>query len=209
MIKKVNDLLFRIFYRLVCVVTFLVTSLKLRLNGVEIGKGFVARGIPRLRIDITGRMKIGSNFQMNSGPLHNTIGRPQPCSFVVGPGAYLSFGDNVGISSTAIVCKTRIEIGSNVRIGGGVVIYDTNFHSLCRRERVSLPEIKDNVQHRAVTIGDGAFIGGHSMILKGVSIGENSVIGAGSVVTRSVPPNEIWAGNPAKFIRRLTTSEIN
>ena len=37
--------------------------------------------------------------------------------------------------------------------------------------------------------------------LKGVAIGENSIIGAGSVVTRSIPKNQIWAGNPAKFIR--------
>ena len=37
--------------------------------------------------------------------------------------------------------------------------------------------------------------------LKGVAIGENSIIEAGSVVTRSIPKNQIWAVNPAKFIR--------
>ena len=39
------------------------------------------------------------------------------------------------------------------------------------------------------------------MRLKGVTIGKGSVVGAGSVVTRDVPDGEIWAGNPAQFIR--------
>jgi acetyltransferase-like isoleucine patch superfamily enzyme len=60
-----------------------------------------------------------------------------------------------------------------------------------------------NIPTKPVTIEDGAFIGGDVIILKGVVIGENSVIGAGSVVAKSVPPGEIWAGNPAKFIRKL------
>ena len=54
-----------------------------------------------------------------------------------------------------------------------------------------------------VTIEHDAFIGAGSIILKGVTIGACSVIGAGSVVTKNIPPNEIWAGNPAKFIRKL------
>lgn len=54
-----------------------------------------------------------------------------------------------------------------------------------------------------VVIKDGAFIGAHCIILKGVTIGENSIVGAGSVVTKSIPDGEIWAGNPVKFIRRV------
>ena len=58
-----------------------------------------------------------------------------------------------------------------------------------------------NRAEKPVVIGNDVFIGAKSIILKGVTIGENSVIGAGSVVTKSVPANQIWAGNPAKFIR--------
>ena len=53
-------------------------------------------------------------------------------------------------------------------------------------------------------IKDHAFIGAHSLILKGVTIGKYSVVGAGSVVTKSIPDGEIWAGNPAHFIRKLS-----
>lgn len=49
-------------------------------------------------------------------------------------------------------------------------------------------------------IGQNCFIGGRSLILPGVEIGDSCIVGAGSVVTRSVPPNCIVAGNPAKVI---------
>lgn len=50
-------------------------------------------------------------------------------------------------------------------------------------------------------IGENCFIGGRSLILPGVEIGDNCVIGAGSVVTKSVPPRSLVAGNPARIIR--------
>lgn len=51
-------------------------------------------------------------------------------------------------------------------------------------------------------IGENCFIGGRSLILPGVEIGDNSVVGAGSVVTKSVPPHSVVAGNPARVLQQ-------
>lgn len=52
-------------------------------------------------------------------------------------------------------------------------------------------------------IGDNVFIGINSIILSGSNIGNNVIIGAGSVVSGRIPDNEVWGGNPAKFICSL------
>ena len=89
-----------------------------------------------------------------------------------------------------------------LKSGGGTSVYTTDFHSLDPIIRAS----KDDQKHSKsahVVICDNVFIGAKCIILKGVTIGENSVIGAGSVVTKNVPANQIWAGNPAKFIKNV------
>lgn len=53
-----------------------------------------------------------------------------------------------------------------------------------------------------VELDDFCFIGAGTIICSPVRIGKNSIIGAGSVVTKDIPDNEIWAGCPAKFIRK-------
>ncbi|MCM1223615.1 MAG: acyltransferase, partial [Lachnospiraceae bacterium] len=53
-----------------------------------------------------------------------------------------------------------------------------------------------------VYIKKGAYLGMNTIICKPVTIGENAVVGAGSIVTKDVPDNEVWAGNPAKFIKK-------
>lgn len=55
-----------------------------------------------------------------------------------------------------------------------------------------------------IKIGDYCFIGANTVIVSNVVIGDNSIVGAGSVVTKDIPPNEIWAGNPARFIKKRT-----
>ncbi len=80
---------------------------------------------------------------------------------------------------------------------------------LYKQQKKSMSEIakhffyKGNfLSHSSVLIKKNAFIGAHTIILKGVTVGERSIIGAGSVVTKSIPDDEVWAGNPAKRIRK-------
>lgn len=174
----------------------------MKLNGVTIDKGFKSRGIPIVDVSLYGSFRIGNNFTMNNGNRYNKIGRQQKCFFVVGKKGQLIIGNNVGISSTALICDKKIVIGDFVKIGGNVVIYDTDFHALDPELRRHT-ELECNTNKQEVIISNNVFIGAHSTILKGVYIGENSIIGAGSVVTKSIPDNEIWAGNPVKFIRKI------
>ena len=53
-----------------------------------------------------------------------------------------------------------------------------------------------------VHICKGAYLGMCTMVVKPVTIGENAIIGAGSVVTKDIPANEVWGGNPARFIKK-------
>ncbi len=164
---------------------------------------FKTNGTPYISIALGGYCIIGENFKMNNSLQANPIGRNQKCIFFVDKNAELIIGKNVGISAAALIAHKYISIGDNVKIGGGVCIYDTDFHSLNSNERNNPILDKQNKTNEAVRIADNVFIGAHSTILKGVSIGENSIVGACSVVTKNISPNEIWAGNPAKFIKKI------
>lgn len=55
-----------------------------------------------------------------------------------------------------------------------------------------------------VKIGNRVFIGTGTVIANSVTVGDDAIIGAGSIVTKDIPAGEIWAGNPAKFIKMRT-----
>jgi len=155
----------------------------------------------RIAVQNKGGLKIGSNLLVNSGKKFNPIGAGYITRLIVKKDAVLKIGDNVGISNSTFYCTERITIGSNVLFGGNCKIWDTDFHSLDSKIRNFGND--DQIKGGPITIGDNVFIGGESIILKNVSIGDNSIIGAGSVVTKNIPENEVWAGNPAKYLRTL------
>jgi acetyltransferase-like isoleucine patch superfamily enzyme len=146
-----------------------------------------------------GVIRIGRRVVINSSYESNPVGGSRTCFLIKGPEAVIEIGDEVGMSNVLIAARERVTIEEGVALGAGCKILDTDFHSLDYAERVA----DVNIPTRPVTIGARAFIGMEAVILKGVTVGEEAVIGARSVVARSVPAGEIWAGNPARFIRKL------
>lgn len=178
-----------------------IVKIKFFLNNLENGT-VTALGLPILRISRGSKVIIKDGFYIRSYCKYTDTGENRPSKIIVARGAKLTIGKNVGISSTTIVCQQSIEIGDNVLIGGGCNIFDTNFHPVDCKERLD-PCTSNCGKKAPIVILDNVFIGTSCIIGKGVTIGENSVIAAGSVVVKNVPSNEIWGGNPAKFIRKI------
>jgi len=111
-----------------------------------------------------------------------------------------SVGRKCKISSHTFVCE-GVEIGDRVFVGHGVMFTNTMVPRAANAGG-ELQTEADWTLERTV-IGDDASIGSGSVILCGITIGAGAMIGAGAVVTKSVPPGEIWVGNPAKFLRKV------
>ena len=153
-----------------------------------------------------GCMQLGKEIRINSSLISNPIGgSTKTCLVTYSLGARLVIGDRVFMSNAAIVANREISIQDDVYIGASVKIYDTDFHSTYWYNRV-LGAKDPDIQSKPVTIKKYAFIGAHSIVLKGVTIGQGAVIGAGSVITRDVGDFEMWGGNPARCIRNIPRS---
>lgn len=181
------------------------TWMLLKGNGVTFST-FRTKGIPKIQTSRGCHIALGPHFMMNNDYAENPIGYKVPCSFIVEKGASITIGNNVGMSQTTIYAAKgggNIVIGNNVLIGGGVKIYGTSFHSLDYQIRRSFEDDQQARKIAPVYLGDDSFIGAGTTIMCGVTIGAHSIVGAASVVTKDIPSGEIWAGNPAKFIRKV------
>lgn len=118
-------------------------------------------------------------------------------------GAFFGTGDRVHLgsrSSIGINCRIHgpVRIGRDVMIGPDVMIYALGHQTA----RTDVPMIDQGfVEPSEVTIGDDVWVGARSIILPGVVIADGVIVGAGSVVTKSVPPYTLVAGNPARVVR--------
>ncbi|MCQ2268243.1 MAG: acyltransferase [Bacteroidaceae bacterium] len=175
-----------------------------RMAGVKLGKHAQLKG--RIGIYNNGQISIGDYFDCYGGSMVNTIGKNINSFLVSGKGATLQIGNHVGISSSTIKADNKIIIEDYVMIGADSVVIDTDSHPVDASLRHSANPANAIVT-KPIIIRKNAFIGARCYICKGVEIGENAVIGACSVVTKNVPANEIWAGNPAHFIKKIETEK--
>ncbi len=103
-------------------------------------------------------------------------------------------GNNVIVSSHSFICDL-VTIEDDVFIGHGVMTIN-DLYPPSRRKTGTTDHWKSTLIKKGVIIGSNA-------TLFPVIIGENAIIGAGSVVTKDVPDGEVWAGNPARFIKKV------
>lgn len=112
----------------------------------------------------------------------------------------ISVGDRCLIGKgSGIVGHLGITVGNDVWTGHHVYITDQN-HGY---GDLTLPISRQVMPERAVSIGDGSWLGHGTVVLPGASIGRHVVVGANSVVTGEIPDNCVAAGAPARVIRRL------
>lgn len=181
-------------------------SAKLNKNISLVGKVKLIGPIS-IKIKEKGSLIFGKNVTIVSGLMVNPLGRNIRSFVRIDEGAIVKIGDNVGISNVCIWAKDKIYIGDNVKIGADCLILDSDMHSLNYMQRRNYTTDAVNAKIREVIIGDDVFIGTRSIINKGVCIGKRSIVASGSVVTKSVPENEIWGGNPAKFIKKINNGK--
>ncbi len=125
--------------------------------------------------------------------------------------AHVEIGNNVFIGNgTIIICSNSLTIESDILISYDCLIQDSDNHNFdyeIRKKDLSdwKKGYHDWSTHPSlpIKISFGSWIGAKVIILKGVTIGEKSIVGAGSVVTKSVEPLTLVAGNPARVIRKL------
>ena len=110
----------------------------------------------------------------------------------------LSIGNNVSINRGCIInAAGKVSILDDVLIGPEVIIYSQNHIYKSLQKKIN----EQGYVESSVVISENVWIGARSIVLPGVKIGSNSVIGAGSVITKDIPSNCVFAGNPARFIK--------
>ena len=132
--------------------------------------------------------------------------------FDVGPRGRVELGEYALVHGARIICDAEVIIGDYALVSWNVVFMDTYrlpFAASERRkelERVPAHPLRVATAEgtaQPIRLERNVWVGFDACLLPGVTVGEGSVIGAKSVVTQSVPPFTVVAGNPARIIRQL------
>ncbi len=124
--------------------------------------------------------------------------------FCIAGAEYASIGKDCSFARGAyIAARNRIDIGNGVLVGPYSLLSD----SVHRYEDPGVSISEQGCSKGSIRIGDDVWIGAHVVILDGAIIGNGSVVGALSLVKGRIPPNEVWGGVPARFIKKREKSD--
>jgi serine acetyltransferase len=134
---------------------------------------------------------LGHGVRVSKGTVFGSQPLPEERPLVtIGDNTYLGEYTNIRTAP-----GTTVSIGADVLIAQFCSIISAN-HRFDATGLITTQGI-DTCRH-SVVIEDGVWLGAGTTVLPGVTIGKGAVIGANSVVNRNIPPNEIWAGCPAR-----------
>ena len=132
-----------------------------------------------------------NNFVLGAGSIIEDF-----CTINNGVGdVVIGYGTLVGMGNVII---GPVTIGNNVILAQNVVASGLNHEYT----DINIPISKQKVSMSPIIIEDDCWIAANTMLTAGVTIGRHSIVAAGAVVTKSVPPYSIVAGNPAKMIKQ-------
>lgn len=167
----------------------------LRYQCAHVGRRLSLEG-PIPEIFGSGRIVIGDDV---------TIGSPGTwdLAFDLGVTPEIIIGNRVTVNYRTFISAARsVQIGDDTMIAGEVLIFDNISHPVSPARRLAHDTLRPD-EAAPVVIGRNVWIGVGATILRGVTIGDNSIVAAKAVVTKSVPPNTLVAGNPAIRIKDI------
>lgn len=171
------------------------------LLGARLGQNVRAHGPVCLMRWPGGAIIIGNNVRIISSWRRATAcALAFPTRLRVFGGAAIEIGDDCQLSGASITARsTTIKLGRGVLLAPNCVIVDSDFHAPWPAQKRA--DSTGYERDAPVSIGDHAWIGMNSIILKGAHIGAGAIIGAGSVVTTDIPANSVACGAPARVMR--------
>ena len=159
--------------------------------------------IIRFPIDIRNKKNIDLGKNLTTGIGCRIEGFPisDACEVV------LKFGENVQMNDYVhITAAKSVEIGDNVLMASKIYISDCSHGSYLGDSNDSNPftsPIARPLSVKPVKIENNVWLGEFVSVLPGVTIGQGTIVGANSVVSKSLPPNVIAVGSPAKPIKKF------
>ena len=124
-------------------------------------------------------------------------------------------GANCNICANVLI-ENDVKLGNNVTVKSGVQLWDgiilednvfVGPNVTFTNDKVPRSKIYPDLFLKTL-IKKGASIGANSTILAGHTIGEYAFVGAGSVVTKDIPANTVWYGNPAVHRGYITNDGV-